>query len=94
MSRVQTLGLYRDLVRQAKQFNSYNFREYALRRVRTGFEEGRNVDAEGAKNLYDFGKKELHSLKRQTMEADYRESLESFKPFVFHSTALLARVSQ
>lgn len=36
--------LYRRLIREAKQMHDYNFRMYALRRIRAGFEKNRLLD--------------------------------------------------
>ncbi|KAJ1962919.1 hypothetical protein H4R35_007304 [Dimargaris xerosporica] len=36
-TRPQVLGLYRSFLRAAKEFHSYNFREYVRRRARDGF---------------------------------------------------------
>lgn len=35
--RTVVLSLYRQLLRESSKFNSYNFRSYALRRVRESF---------------------------------------------------------
>ena len=42
-SSASSLSLYRSMVREAKRIVDYNFREYALRRVRVGFEQGRSL---------------------------------------------------
>ncbi|MFT7813843.1 LYR motif-containing protein 4-like [Arapaima gigas] len=43
-SRYQVLSLYRMLLKESKKFPSYNFRMYALRRVRDGFRANHSVD--------------------------------------------------
>ncbi|MCJ8728941.1 hypothetical protein PDJAM_G00010310 [Pangasius djambal] len=43
-SRTQVLTLYRMLLRESKKIPSYNYRTYALRRVRDAFRENRNVE--------------------------------------------------
>ena len=39
-----TISLFRRMMREARHFNDYNFRAYAIRRVRTGFEKNRNLE--------------------------------------------------
>ncbi|XP_028831530.1 LYR motif-containing protein 4 [Denticeps clupeoides] len=43
-TRAQVISLYRMLLRESRKFPSYNYRTYALRRVRDGFRENLNVD--------------------------------------------------
>ncbi|KAB5587170.1 hypothetical protein PHYPO_G00009810 [Pangasianodon hypophthalmus] len=43
-SRTQVLALYRMLLRESKKFPAYNYRTYALRKVRDAFRENRNVE--------------------------------------------------
>ncbi|XP_023656034.1 LYR motif-containing protein 4 [Paramormyrops kingsleyae] len=43
-SKSQVLSLYKILLKESKQFPSYNYRTYALRRVRDAFRENKNVD--------------------------------------------------
>ena len=52
--------MFRQMVRLAKQFPSYNFREYALRRIRTEFRERRVLDVVEAR-------KALALLQRQAL---------------------------
>ncbi|KAJ8279497.1 hypothetical protein COCON_G00065630 [Conger conger] len=42
-SRSQVLSLYRMLIKESKKFPSYNYRSYALRRIRDAFRENQNV---------------------------------------------------
>ena len=42
-SKSAVLGVYRSLLRNSKNFQNYNFREYALRRTREDFRVNRNV---------------------------------------------------
>lgn len=37
------LVLYRNLLREARKVNDYNFRMYAMRRVKQGFVKNRNL---------------------------------------------------
>jgi len=55
---------YRSLLRQGKQFASYNFREYAGRRTRDAFREAQGITEERAvQDLIQKGLKELQILK-------------------------------
>uniref|UniRef100_UPI00358F6D7D LYR motif-containing protein 4 n=1 Tax=Myxine glutinosa TaxID=7769 RepID=UPI00358F6D7D len=38
-SKLRVLGLYRALLRESRKFPSYNYREYAVMRVRDAFRE-------------------------------------------------------
>ena len=42
-SPVAPLTLFRSLLREAKHVNDYNFRSYAIRRVKTGFQANRQL---------------------------------------------------
>ncbi|XP_051542659.1 LYR motif-containing protein 4 [Myxocyprinus asiaticus] len=43
-TRAQVLSLYRQLLKESKKFPSYNYRMYAIRRVRDAFRENRTVE--------------------------------------------------
>lgn len=63
-SAVQVRSLYRQLLRQSKQFAAYNFREYATRRTRDAFRDNKAVTEEGkVQELLAKGQKELQMLK-------------------------------
>ncbi|KAI0996338.1 hypothetical protein K3495_g11842 [Podosphaera aphanis] len=67
-----TRSLYRHLLRQGKQFASYNFREYAIRRARDSFRENQDVsEPEKIRELLQKGLKELQVLKRQTVISQF-----------------------
>lgn len=60
------LKLYRDLLRQAAKFSSYNFRNYAFRRVRDSFVHNRHVtDEQQIRHLLKEGEHSLALLTRQ-----------------------------
>ncbi|EQL01512.1 Complex 1 LYR protein [Ophiocordyceps sinensis CO18] len=64
----QVRSLYRQLLRQGKQFTAYNFREYAKRRTRDAFREKMSVqDPRQIQELVQRGLKELQVIKRQTI---------------------------
>ncbi|KAI0838101.1 hypothetical protein F5Y06DRAFT_269933 [Hypoxylon sp. FL0890] len=64
----QARSLYRQLLRQGEQFQSYNFREYAKRRTRDAFREHVNEqDPREIQSLIQKGLRELQMMKRQTV---------------------------
>ena len=66
VTRTQALGLYRQMLRAGRSFEAYNFREYALRRVREDFHSSRSIaDVAQARAAYDFGVQQLELIKRQ-----------------------------
>ena len=70
-SAVQVRSLYRQLLRQSRQFAAYNFREYATRRTKDAFREHKTVtDQEKVKELLDKGQKELQMLKVRKSDGD------------------------
>ncbi|KAL2692591.1 hypothetical protein IWX47DRAFT_167610 [Phyllosticta citricarpa] len=61
---MQARSLYRSLLRQARQFAAYNFREYALRRTRDAFRENQKLkDDRAIQEAIQKGLKELQVLK-------------------------------
>ncbi|KAK8070868.1 hypothetical protein PG997_011071 [Apiospora hydei] len=55
---------YRSLLRQGRQFQAYNFREYARRRTVDAFHDNKNVsDPREVQELMQKGLKELQMLK-------------------------------
>lgn len=64
---VTTRGLYRDLLRAARGFSNYNFREYALRLVREDFRAGSALTSPTeVTNAYQQGRVQLEALRRQS----------------------------
>uniref|UniRef100_A0A7S1G6K1 Complex 1 LYR protein domain-containing protein n=1 Tax=Bicosoecida sp. CB-2014 TaxID=1486930 RepID=A0A7S1G6K1_9STRA len=66
-ARSQAISLYRSFVREAKGFKDYNFREYALRRARAGFEENRAASGDAAAAALAEGNAALEVLRRQAL---------------------------
>ncbi|KAJ8337134.1 hypothetical protein SKAU_G00383540 [Synaphobranchus kaupii] len=65
-SRSQVISLYRMLMRECKKFPSYNYRTYAVRRVRDGFRENRDVNnPKMLDNLLSQARVDLMVIKRQ-----------------------------
>jgi len=53
-------------MREAKQFHDYNFRAYAMRRVRGGFDKNRNLEGDAAQKALNEGQEQLSVLARQS----------------------------
>ncbi|KYG44859.1 hypothetical protein M433DRAFT_50688, partial [Acidomyces richmondensis BFW] len=71
-SAVEVRSLYRSLLRQANQFASYNFREYAKRRTKDAFREHMaETDARKKQELMQRGIKDLQMMKRQTVISQF-----------------------
>uniref|UniRef100_A0A8C9T6K3 LYR motif containing 4 n=1 Tax=Scleropages formosus TaxID=113540 RepID=A0A8C9T6K3_SCLFO len=65
-SRSQVLSLYRMLLRESKKFPSYNYRTYALRRVKDAFRENKNVnDPKTVEILLNRARDNLSIIQRQ-----------------------------
>ncbi|XP_048020606.1 LYR motif-containing protein 4 [Megalobrama amblycephala] len=65
-SRTQVISLYRMLMKECKKFPSYNYRTYALRRVKDGFRE--NIQVDNPKTLdmlINQARENLAVIKRQ-----------------------------
>eukprot|EP00967_Tisochrysis_lutea_P080031 scaffold109702_cov31-Tisochrysis_lutea.AAC.2 len=60
----EAIVLYRQLMRAAKGFSNYNFREYALRHVRDDFRQAAALRGEEAERAMAKGREELVSLRR------------------------------
>ncbi|XP_078544180.1 LYR motif-containing protein 4 [Lissotriton helveticus] len=65
-SRTQVLSLYRALLRESSGFSAYNYRTYAIRRIRDAFRENRTVtDVQEVQKLVNQAKENLAMIKRQ-----------------------------
>eukprot|EP00978_Attheya_sp_CCMP212_P016066 scaffold41806_cov49-Attheya_sp.AAC.3 len=58
--------LYRSLLREARKVKDYNFRSYALRRVKTDFVANRELKGGETTNAINQGLQHLDMLKRQS----------------------------
>ncbi|GAV54206.1 hypothetical protein ZYGR_0AK07080 [Zygosaccharomyces rouxii] len=68
LTRTQVLGLYKQFIKNANNFNDYNFKNYFLRRARTLFRENRDIkDQQKLDSLYANALKDLGVLKRQSL---------------------------
>lgn len=64
----EILFLYKQMQKEAKKFKNYNFKEYAKRRIKEGFQENKNEnDVKKIEEFIQEAKIELESLKRQTI---------------------------
>ncbi|XP_068622048.1 protein bcn92 [Battus philenor] len=70
-SKSQILSIYKNLLRESQKFPNYNFRLYAIRRVRDAFKEKKSLqDQKLIKKEYDFAKVNLEVIKRQVVVGD------------------------
>ncbi|CAM4720481.1 unnamed protein product [Leuciscus chuanchicus] len=69
--REHVLSLYRMLLKESKKFPSYNYRTYALRRVRDAFRENRTVgDPKLVEELLNKARDSLAIIQRQELWTD------------------------
>ncbi|KAK3198867.1 hypothetical protein Dsin_022282 [Dipteronia sinensis] len=67
-TRTEILGLYRSLLRTARDFCDYNIREYTKRRTTDGFHQNQNLtDPDSIFSAYQEGKSQLALAKRQSV---------------------------
>ena len=65
-SRNSILALYRNLIRESKKWDSYNYRMYALRKIRYEFQENKALrDKEKIDKCCRHGQEALQVIKRQ-----------------------------
>ena len=65
-SRKVILNLYRNLIRESKKWNSYNYRLYALRKIRHEFKQNKTIqNKEEINECYNRGLESLQMIKRQ-----------------------------
>lgn len=65
-SRAQVLDLYRAMLRESKQFSAYNYRTYAIRKIRDAFRENKNLkDPLEIQILVNKAKRDLEMIRRQ-----------------------------
>ncbi|CAG9764717.1 unnamed protein product [Ceutorhynchus assimilis] len=67
-SKTKILNLYKALLRESQKFSTYNFRSYAVRRIRDAFRDNRNItDSELINNRISEARKNLDLIKRQAL---------------------------
>ncbi|CAG4949772.1 unnamed protein product [Parnassius apollo] len=68
VSKTHILSIYKSLMRESAKFSNYNFRSYALRRVRDAFKEHKSLaDKKLINKEYQFAKDNLAIIKRQVV---------------------------
>ncbi|CAH2229522.1 LYR motif-containing protein 4B [Pararge aegeria] len=66
--KIQVLSLYKSLMKESKKFSNYNFRLYALRRIRDAFKESKLLtDPKLIKKEFEYGKQNLEIIQRQVV---------------------------
>ncbi|XP_021959885.1 LYR motif-containing protein 4 [Folsomia candida] len=69
------LHMYKAMLRESEKFSSYNYRNYALRRIRDAFKENKNLqDKEKIKEQMSKANKNLSIIKRQVIIGDIYRS--------------------
>lgn len=64
----KVLSLYKSLIKESNRFTSYNFREYAHKRISWEFKKNKQInDQEQLKALSKKAQDNLESLKRQVI---------------------------
>ncbi|XP_015172751.1 PREDICTED: protein bcn92 [Polistes dominula] len=67
-TRNQILNLYRNLIRESKKWNTYNFRMYALRKIRQEFQQNKTLqDEKEIEQFFQKGQEALELIKRQVI---------------------------
>uniref|UniRef100_A0A182NLE4 Complex 1 LYR protein domain-containing protein n=1 Tax=Anopheles dirus TaxID=7168 RepID=A0A182NLE4_9DIPT len=66
--KMKVLSLYKQLLRASEKFDSYNYRMYALRRIRDAFRENKALTDNGSiASELSYAQKNLDIIKRQTI---------------------------
>ncbi|XP_067910583.1 LYR motif-containing protein 4 isoform X1 [Heterodontus francisci] len=67
-TRCQVLSLYRVMLKESKKFPSYNYRTFALRRIKDAFRENKNVtNPEVIQELIEKAKANIEIIQRQVL---------------------------
>ncbi|XP_042855412.1 protein bcn92-like [Penaeus japonicus] len=67
-ARREILSLYKSLLRESRKFPAYNYREYAIRRVRDGFKAGKNITNEADQQReMQVARESLDVIRRQVV---------------------------
>ncbi|EGI70576.1 PREDICTED: LYR motif-containing protein 4B [Acromyrmex echinatior] len=85
-TRDAILSLYRNLIRESKKWNSYNYRMYALRKIQHEFKENKALeDEEKVRQCYAKGLETLSLIKKQVILGD----LYSTRPLIIETKSKL-----
>ncbi|KFB39619.1 AGAP004196-PA-like protein [Anopheles sinensis] len=64
--KMKVLSLYKQMLRASQNFDAYNYRMYALRRIRDAFRDNKALtDGASIENELSYAKKNLEIIKRQ-----------------------------
>ncbi|XP_067857888.1 LYR motif-containing protein 4 [Heptranchias perlo] len=64
----QVLSLYRVMLKESKKFSSYNYRTFAIRRIKDTFRENKNVtNPEVIQELIEKAKDNVEIIRRQVL---------------------------
>ncbi|XP_078055388.1 LYR motif-containing protein 4 isoform X1 [Mustelus asterias] len=64
----QVLSLYRMMLKESKKFSSYNYRTFALRRIKDAFRENKDVtNPEVIQELIEKAKANIEIIQRQVL---------------------------
>lgn len=67
-NRIPVLSLYKRLIKESNKFSSYNFREYAKKRIKDEFEANKQLkDSNQLKTLIQKGEQSFDLIKRQAL---------------------------
>uniref|UniRef100_A0A1L8DAM0 Complex 1 LYR protein domain-containing protein n=1 Tax=Nyssomyia neivai TaxID=330878 RepID=A0A1L8DAM0_9DIPT len=65
------LSLYKLLLRESQKFSSYNYREYARRRIKDGFRDSKGLtDKQTIENQLKYANDSLTIIRRQALIGD------------------------
>lgn len=71
-------SLFRQLLRESKKFDNYNFRTYALRSTKSKFRANAGASGEEVDKLLQNGRKDLELIRRQTLIGSLYHPEEAF----------------
>lgn len=67
-SRSQILSLYKIMLKESAKFPDFNFRSYAVRRIRDGFKQAKNLNEPAQiQKQVEYARQNLEVIKRQAM---------------------------
>ncbi|ESO07783.1 hypothetical protein HELRODRAFT_75876 [Helobdella robusta] len=70
--KVVTLHLYKQLLRESQKFNNYNYRLYALRKIKDAFRSAKHeTDVVKLDSAQKFAEESLRSIQRQVIISQF-----------------------
>ncbi|XP_058454631.1 LYR motif-containing protein 4 [Malaya genurostris] len=65
---MKVLALYKQMLREAQKFSSYNYRSYAVRRIQDAFRENKTLkDSMQIQSELEYAQRNLEIIKRQVL---------------------------